>query len=56
MQEAKLLDQRLVVRLQLTKGVDVDGRAVGMKVLDVPEGLRKRAELQLINKAIFDLI
>ena len=55
-EESKLLDENIKIELCLTKDCVLKGEAQCMKVHDVPETLQTSAEIQLINKTIFDLI
>ena len=55
-EKSKILDANLKFELALTKDLQLEGKAVCMEVQDAPENLLRSAEMQLINKQIFDLI
>lgn len=56
MKKSQLLDKNLKLELALTRDVQLEGSAACMEVQDPQDGLVKSAELQLINRNIFDLI
>ena len=56
MKKSQLTDGNLKLEVELTKEVQLEGPAVCMEVQDPPDGLVKSAELQLLNRNIFDLI
>ena len=56
MKKSELLDKFLRLEVELTKTTTLQGSAACMEVQEVPEALERSAELQLINRNIFDLI
>ena len=56
MKKSQITGGNLKLEVELTKEVQLEGGAVCMEVQNPPEGLVKSAELQLINRNIFDLI
>jgi len=56
MKKSQLTDKNLKLEVELTRDIQLEGPAVCMEVQNPPDGLVKSAELQLINRNIFDLI
>lgn len=44
-EESKILDENLIMEVELSRDIKIEGKGVCMKVLDPPEALRMKAEL-----------